>query len=447
MKGRYFILLISVLCLVLFNCRFRNTDPVETKQELHPAFSWQIYKSPEEAGFSSVALEKVKKYVANSQIASLFVVYKGNVLLALGEYQRRFQCHSIRKSLMNAVIGTGYDEGRIDLNKTLNDLGIDDLNSLSDDEKRTTIRHMLQSRSGVYHPAVYETPSMERSKPKRYSKKSGDFWYYNNWDFNVLSTIVEKEMGDDFLHIFTNRIAHAIGMEDFREFDGHYFVDSTVSFHKAYVYKLSARDLARFGLLYLQNGLWEGRRILSEEWIRESTTSYSETNTIRGGYGYLWWIPIVADTIPAFAACGVGTQVLMIIPDNNLVIVQRINTYLGKTHPFDHNLYRMVISAKVSSAAKHPELIPLSSAETNKNYSIPNRSKYVGNYLSGDGLYKIIEYEDGLLLEYPKGLKALLIQHEEQNNFLVEDVYEIIKLEKSNNGKKGTLKVLGSIYQ
>lgn len=71
----------------------------------------------------------------------------------------------------------------------------------------------------------------------------------------------------------------------------------------------------------------------------------------------------------------------------------------------------------------------------------------MGNYLSGDGLYKIIEYEDGLLLEYPKGLKALLIQREEQNNFLVEDVYEIIKLEKSNNGKKGTLKVLGSIYQ
>lgn len=70
------------------------------------------------------------------------------------------------------------------------ELGIDDNEPrLTDEEKRATVHDLLKARSGVYHPALYETARMKEKRPPRHSHASGTFWYYNNWDFNVLGTI------------------------------------------------------------------------------------------------------------------------------------------------------------------------------------------------------------------------------------------------------------------
>jgi CubicO group peptidase (beta-lactamase class C family) len=441
---RVFIVAVAFLS-ILVSCRFAKKEPVnsETKQMVKPKFRWEVYKNPEDAGFSKEAIQEIEEYFDKTEMASLFVVNRGKVLLALGEYQRRFNCHSVRKSLMNAVVGIGYDEGKIDLNKSLADLEIDDLHKLCNEEKQATIRQILQSRSGIYHPAVYETGSMTKSKPVRNSMENGTHWYYNNWDFNVLSTIVQQEMGNDFLSLFSSRIAEPLGMEDYREFDGNYYVDSTVSYHKAYGFKLSARDLARFGLLYLQKGVWEGQRILSEDWIKQSITPYSDTKTARGGYGYLWWIPKIADKYSAYAACGVGTQVLLVIPELDLVIVQRVNTYLGKQHPFDLKLYEMIVNAKVRPGENSLEFASLPPVCQLNSYTIESKEDYVGLYKGFDGIYMVSIYDSGLIIEYPKGLKSLLIQEKEKDTFSVEDINEIIKLEKPLHFKSGKLSVIG----
>jgi CubicO group peptidase (beta-lactamase class C family) len=436
-----------VFFLILQACKHPPMDSKapENEQAVQPGFSWQVYKNPVEAGFSADALENIKAYFDNSRLSALFVVYRDHVVLALGEYDRRFQCHSIRKSLMNAVVGSGFDEHIIHLDNTLEDLGIDDLRGLTKKEKQAKLRHLLQSRSGVYHPAVYETPSMADQRPERNSKEPGGFWYYNNWDFNVLSSLVEQEMGDDFWHLFSERIARPLDMEDYRELDAYYYIDSTVSFHKAYACKLSARDLARFGLLYLHKGVWNGKRILSEEWIRVSTIPYSQTNTSRGGYGYLWWIPTLADSIQAFAACGVGTQVLLVIPQLELIIVQRVNTYTGNTHPFDRCLYEMIVKAKVLPAQDSHLLGPLPSTGKEMTYRIRARSDFAGKYEGMDGVYNVREYGEGLMIEYPKGMKSLLISGYGRDTFLVDDVLEIIGLKKLPSSTTGTLTVLGSM--
>ncbi len=438
--------MIVTLLSVCISCKFVKKEPEkpDIKVATHPPFAWQMYQNPEDAGFSKAAIQKIEAYFHHSDLAALFVVYNGKVLLARGDYQRRFNCHSIRKSLMNAVIGIGYDAGKIDLNKTLADLRIDDFYKLSESEKQASIRCILQSRSGIYHPAVYETRSMAESRPIRNSKKNGTYWYYNNWDFNVLSTIVQQEMEADFLDLFAKRIAEPLGMEDYREFDGNYYADSAVSYHKAYGFKLSARDLARFGLLYLQHGVWQGQRILSEDWIKQSTTSYSNTNTVRGGYGYLWWIPKIANTHTGYAACGVGTQVLLMIPDLELIIVQRINTFSGKNHPFDLKLYAMIVNAKQGTSKDSSELILLPESDQAKSFWIDSKEKYVGKYRAFDGIYKVSVYEEGLLIKYPKGLKAWLIPEKEPDTFMVDDVLEIIKLEKSPSSETGKLTVPGS---
>jgi CubicO group peptidase (beta-lactamase class C family) len=408
-------------------------------------FAWQRYKNPEDAGFSREAIRRIENHYARSGLASLFIVHHGRVVLALGDYQRRLQCHSIRKSLMNAVLGIGVDENRIDLDKTLEDLGIDDQGGLTADEKQATVRQLLQARSGVYHAAVYETGSMSRTRPKRGAHPPGSFWYYNNWDFNVLSTIVNQKTGDDFLRLFNARVAGPLGMEDYREFDGNYFSDPAVSRHPAYGFKLSARDLARFGQLYLQKGIWNGKRILSREWIEESTKPYSVTHTARGGYGYLWWIPDLGNSLRAFAACGVGTQVLLVVPDLDLVIVQRVNTFAGKNHPFDMPLYQMIVRAKKGAGKEAPTCIPLPTLQENPNYEIKDKENFVGNYLSTDGEYEVRPHGNGLLIRYPKGMQALLLPWKNNGTFLVEDIFEIISLEKTQPGKTGKLNVLGNL--
>jgi len=77
-----------------------------------------------------------------------------------------------------------------------------------------------------------------------------------------------------------------IGAEDYRADDGQYGYVST-SLYPSYLFRITARDMARFGLLFLRNGIWKGNRIISEEWIKESTTPYSDAGSA-GGYGYMW---------------------------------------------------------------------------------------------------------------------------------------------------------------
>ena len=90
------------------------------------------------------------------------------------------------------MIGIAVSERKIDLNDTLAKLHIDDSPpSLSAEEKRATVRQLLQARSGVYHVANYETEGERNLRPERGSHAPGTFWYYNNWDFNALGAIYD----------------------------------------------------------------------------------------------------------------------------------------------------------------------------------------------------------------------------------------------------------------
>lgn len=147
----------------------------------------------------------------------------------------------------------------------------------------------------------------------------------------MLGSIFRQETGTDIFEEFKERIADPIGMEDYLVSDGYYHYES-VSIHPAYPFRITARDAARFGLLFLRNGVWGDNRIISEEWIRESTTSYSDAGSA-GGYGYMWWIAVDGKHLPvvtlndgAYSARGYGGHYILIIPEYDLVIVHRVNT-------------------------------------------------------------------------------------------------------------------------
>ncbi len=281
---------------------------------------------PSSAGWSVEQLKAALDYAATLEPTAVMVVQNGEVIASWGEVTRKVNVASVRKSLLSALYGIGVSEGRIDLDSTLADLGIDDKQPvLTGAEKQATVRDLLMARSGIYHAAAYETADIRQKRPERESHRPGTFWFYNNWDFNALGTIYRQQTGEDIFRSFAHRIAEPIGMEDFTARDGRYVAERQ-SEHSAYPFRLSARDAARFGQLYLDGGRWSGRQVVPASWGRESTTAYSATDRGSMGYGYLWWTLNPGVFGPGAAlASGYGGQAIAIVPSKHLVVVQTVD--------------------------------------------------------------------------------------------------------------------------
>jgi CubicO group peptidase (beta-lactamase class C family) len=319
-----------------------------------PGATWQQLASPQQVGWSADNLKKIRDYLEEIGSTSAMIVHHGVVVAAWGDITHRSNLHSCRKSLLNSLIGIAVAEGKINLDDTLAKLGIDDNKpSLTDAEKQATVRDLLEARSGIYHPTVYETKGMEEKKPPRGSHPPGTFWYYNNWDFNALGYIYEHATGTKIFDAFYREIAQPIGMQDFRARDGHYITGPDTRF-PAYVFDMSARDFARFALLYLHGGKWNNTQVVPEDWVKASTHPYSDSES--GGYGYLWWTGDSASGAPqeipfpkgSFWAEGHLGQYAVVVPSLDLIVVNRVDGDMTKRAVHKRQisqLVRMVVDA------------------------------------------------------------------------------------------------------
>ena len=297
-----------------------------------PGAQWASFATPEEAGFSSAGLAKAQEYTGRIDTAAFMLVARGKVVTQWGRTADRFNVHSVRKSFLSALVGMAVAEGKISMDATLGALGIDDNEpALTEVEKQATVRHLITARSGIYHPALYESSGMAAMRPLRGSQAPGTHWYYNNWDFNALGTVYEQLTGVGIFEAFDARLARPLQMEDFRRQDGEYF-RGAASRHAAYPFRMTARDMARFGLLYLREGKWGDQQIVPAQWVKDSVRSHSDAG-FNGGYGYLWWVAVNGRHVPfvnlpngSFSARGHGGHTILVIPAYDLVLVHRVNT-------------------------------------------------------------------------------------------------------------------------
>lgn len=110
------------------------------------------------------------------------------------------------------------------------------------------------------------------------------------------------------------------------------YVSGSNSVHPAYPFRMTARDMARFGLLFLRNGVWEDKQIVPRQWVADTIEPYSDAGN-SGGYGYLWWIAANGKHLPnvtledgSYSARGAGGHYILVIPSHEMVIVHRVNT-------------------------------------------------------------------------------------------------------------------------
>lgn len=312
-----------------------------------PAESWP---EPCSNGWSDKGLRAVREALdAGRGSTALMVVEDGRPILCWGDVARKSSVASVRKSLISLLYGIHVDGGAIRLSSSLGELGIDDLQGLTDLERQATVADLLRARSGVYHPSVYDT---SHDRPTRGSQAPGRFWFYNNWDFNVLATIFERRTGLGLFDALVRDLAIPLRLQDVAPGDGR-FQHGAESRHPVYKIRMSARDLTRIGLLALRGGRWGLRRIVSDDWMRESTAPHSDLGGGRG-YGFLWWTaeahaPGDALSGPArlFYASGLGGQYVIVIPALGLVIVHRAaRVDDGIHHGRMGQIVRLVLAAR-----------------------------------------------------------------------------------------------------
>jgi CubicO group peptidase (beta-lactamase class C family) len=279
---------------------------------------------------SKSKLESLKEYLDKAGTHAIIILHKSDIIFQYGDITNTSYIASMRKSILAILYGM-YD---IDLTKTLKKLNIDNVEGLSTIEKTVTIENLMTARSGIYHPA--SNPGDNQNKPKRGTKKPGECWIYNNWDFNVLGTIFRQETGVN-IYDALNNLGKQIGFEDYDlKFNKDRYnedaKDKSRSIHPSYHMGISTRDLSKIGLLMLNKGLYKGKQIVSKKWIKKITslvTSSSEVTKVSPkrkdiGYGYMWW---VYDKEPtdnfegAYFAAGFGEQLIYVIPKLEMVIV------------------------------------------------------------------------------------------------------------------------------
>ncbi len=296
-----------------------------------------ISKNHSRAGWDPKKISLVEEMYNDIGSVALMVLKDGKVVLSYGDITRDYNIHSIRKSFLTALIGKAVARGEIDLDQSMAALGIDDKEALSDTEKSATFRQLIKARSGIYHPAAYETKAMAAARPQRFSHKPGTFWYYNNWDFNAAGRIYEMKTGRNIHIAFRDEVAQPLCMQDYNLSLMKYHYEET-TLYPAYPFRMSTRDLALFGQLYLQKGLWKGQNILPEGWVDESTRLYSKTDRTgtSSGYGYMWWVTREDNTpeeqapipIGSYTANGAGGHRITVLPSMNMVVVNRMDTDL-----------------------------------------------------------------------------------------------------------------------
>jgi CubicO group peptidase (beta-lactamase class C family) len=330
-------LCISVLSLSGFTA---STDLQQEKAEtiessfVFPAKTWERIKDLAKFGYAADGLEKVIEYTKTLDTTGLLVVAGGKVLLEYGDLEELSYLASVRKSILAMLYGKYVTDGTIRLNTTLEQLGIDDNEGLLPIEKKAAIKDLITACSGIYHPASNSGDSTAFA-PDRGSQQPGEYFLYNNWDFNCAGFIFEKLTHQVIYDALERDLAVPIGMRDFDRLRQHKSGNLQRSTYPAYHIWLSTRDMARIAYLMLRMGKWNERQVVPENWIRTITrviTPLEEMNPEsyrKGtfGYGVMWWVwdglEAKGPYKGAYTARGAYGQYITVLPALDMAIAHK----------------------------------------------------------------------------------------------------------------------------
>ncbi|MFY0631764.1 MAG: DUF2306 domain-containing protein [Flavobacteriaceae bacterium] len=289
--------------------------------------------------FTQEKLQEIENYLKEeSETTSMMVLENGQVVFEYGDVSEISYLASARKSILAMLYGKYVDNGTIDLQETIGSIGMDENDGLLPIEKQAKVDHLITARSGVFHiPANggYDEANIK----ERGSVQPGEYFVYNNWDFNAAGYVLEKKSGNTVYEELEQQLAIPLGFQDWNIENQSRTVNEKKSRYSAYHMHLSTRDMAKIGQLMLQEGEWNGKQLISKEWIKKITSTVTPTDTVRvrvqgdisspmqQSYGYMWWLferfydnP---DFDGAYTADGAYGHFITVIPKRNVVVIHK----------------------------------------------------------------------------------------------------------------------------
>ncbi len=327
-------LLLLMVFIVLAACLQTWCVSDKQKKHVYPGETWEPILKAESVGYSSEKFKPLTDYLKTIKTTGLMVIVGGKVLFKYGDVKELSYLASVRKSILAMLYGKYVANGKINLDKSLKELGMSDHGGLLPVEEKATIRHLISARSGIYHKASNSGDSTAYA-PARGSQTPGKYFLYNNWDFNAAGAAFEKETGIDIYDALEKDIAIPVDMQDFYRWRQEKSGDLERSQYPAYHMWLSTRDMARIGYLMLRKGNWDGKQLIPKEWTEKIVsiiTPLTEMNPISRrdwhfGYGYMWWVwekygphGLFKGAYTGMGYCG---QYITVIPKLDMVIAHK----------------------------------------------------------------------------------------------------------------------------
>jgi len=266
---------------------------------------------------------------------------------------------SVTKSFTSALIGIAIDQGVIPSVEEKVWTYFPEYNDLRDETKdKISLAHLLTMTSGLEWNGM-DIPVSSRDTrndlvqlfmvadpiayvlAKPVVDEPGTRWYYNGGGTNVLGEVIRKASGMRMDEFAEQYLFSPLGITDY-EWD---FINPDL-IHASGNLRLRPRDMAKLGMLFLNEGVWRGEQIVSEDWIKKSTQAHATTSW-ESGYGYQWWLVTYRSGLQifdSFYANGWGGQRIIVFPSLEMVVVFTGGNYI-EGNPVDEIIERYILPA------------------------------------------------------------------------------------------------------
>ena len=289
-----------------------------------------------------LADQKVRRELPN--VHSLLVIRNGAIVFEQ-YYQGHdasslFDVRSVTKSFISALIGSALVEKHIvNLDqKILSCFPEYRTHNIDPRKAAITIHNLLTMKSGIAWDEEHDFERLAASEnwiqymfnlPMR--DNPGFAFNYNSGVSHILSELIRRVTGMNALEFAQQRLFSPLGIRNIN-----WPSDPTGITLGFAGLSITARDLAKLGLLYARHGIWNEARILMPDYVQASTTAWSSGGFPEGAdYGYHWWV-LPSESHPAFFAAGYGGQYLWIVPNLDLIVVTTAEYWLPPSLLQDH---------------------------------------------------------------------------------------------------------------
>ena len=288
---------------------------------------WQV-GNPNVLGMNVKALELHGDLCTRTGADTCLVVYKGKIVQEryYRSYKAPIMAMSSTKSITGILVGMLIDDGKI---KSLDEPVCSYIQEWCAGQKgKVTLRHLLTMTSGLPQMFSEGVSSVGDKNPfvigLPLATEPGTVWDYSNEGVQLLSPILDKAAGEPIQEYARKRLFEPLGMRGTRlhlDERGHAWTHADM--------ETTPRDFARIGLLMLNKGSWQGKRIVSESWIKQLTTP---SQTLNPRYGLLWWL---FDNPKGYAALGFLDTNLYVFPEKDLIVVRMQSKPLAQQQPYE----------------------------------------------------------------------------------------------------------------